>query len=214
VSGTKPKTRDRILQAALALFNEEGEAQVSTIHIAAVLDISPGNLYYHFKGKEAIIEALFEEFEVEIRQVLAAPIKRPLSIDDNWIFTYIIFEEINDFRFFYRNISGILERCPSLRPRVLRLMRLKEETAAAILNSLRRYRVIDCTDTERNALAVRLAAHMTFWLQYVVLTTAERNDRMMIQTGVYSAIMMLAPFAIGGRAEFMSKLDSHLSAQH
>ncbi len=213
MASSKLKTRDRILHTALALFNEEGEAQVSCIHVAAVLDISPGNLYYHFKGKEPLIEALFEEFEVEIRQVLSAPIRRPLSIEDNWIFTYIIFEEINDFRFFYSNISGILERCPSLRPRVMRLMRLKEETAAAILNSLRKHRVIECTDVERNALAVRLAAHLTFWLQYVVLSTVRTDDRMMIQTGVYSAIMMLAPYAIGGRALFMERLDAHLSDQ-
>lgn len=210
---SKPKTRDRILRAALTLFNEEGEEQVSCIDIAAVLDISPGNLYYHFKGKDPIIEALYADFEVEMRQVLAAPIRRPLSIEDNWIFAYIIFEEINDFRFFYRNISGILERCPSLRPRVHRLMRLKEETAAAVLNALRRHEVIACSDAERNALAVRLAAHLTFWLQYVVLSTVQGDDRIMIQTGVYSAIMMVAPYAIGGRAAFMAKLDQHVSAQ-
>ena len=59
----KVKTRDRILQTALALFNEEGEENVSTVDIAAVMGISPGNLYYHFKGKEAIIAGLFEGFE-------------------------------------------------------------------------------------------------------------------------------------------------------
>lgn len=209
----KPKTRDRILRAALALFNEEGEAQVSCIDIAAVLDISPGNLYYHFRGKEPIIEALFDDFETEMRQVLSAPIKRPLSIEDHWIFTYIIFEEINDFRFFYANISGILERCPALRPRAMRLMRLTEETAAAILNSLRQHKIIECSDPERNALAVRLAAHLTFWLQYVVLSTVEADSRTMIQTGVYSAIMMVAPYAAGSRAEFMARLDSQLSDQ-
>lgn len=211
--GGRVKTRDRILRAALDLFNEEGEAQVSTIHIAAVLDISPGNLYYHFKGKEAIIEALFDDFEVEIRQVLSAPIKHPLSIEDNWIFLYIIFEELNDFRFFYSNISGILERCPHLQPRVARLIRLKEETASALLEKLRHHDVITCSDSERNALAVRLAAHVTFWLQYVVLSTPQKNDRLMIQTGVYSAIMMISPYASKGRADFVKLLESHFSAQ-
>lgn len=211
--GERVKTRDRILMAALDLFNEEGEAQVSTIHIAAVLDISPGNLYYHFKGKEAIIEALFDDFEVEIRQVLSAPIKHPLSIEDNWIFLYIIFEELNDFRFFYSNISGILERCPSLRPRVTRLIRLKEETAAALLEKLRHHDIIKCSDSERNALAVRLAAHVTFWLQYVALSTPQKNDRLMIQTGVYSAIMMISPYASRGQADFVKLLESHFSAQ-
>ena len=117
----KVRTRDKILKTSLALFNSESEAQVSTVDIAAVLGISPGNLYYHFKGKEAIIEALFGEFETELRLVLSAPIEKPLSLEDNWIFIYIVFEEINDFRFFYEGMSSILERCPSLRARVARL---------------------------------------------------------------------------------------------
>ena len=44
--------------SALNLFNAEGEAKQTAVDIANALDMSPGNLYYHFKGKEPIIEAL------------------------------------------------------------------------------------------------------------------------------------------------------------
>lgn len=209
----KVKTRDRILKTALALFNDEGEAQVSTVEIAGVLEISPGNLYYHFKGKEAIIEALFEDFEEEIRQVLSAPINRSLSIEDNWIFIYIVFEEINDFRFFYNNLSGILERCPDLRPRFARLLRLKEETATSILSSLERDGAITCSPTERSALAARFAAYLTFWLQYIDLASAETDSRRIINNGVYSAMMMIAPYVSGDRGAFAELLKDQFSAQ-
>jgi AcrR family transcriptional regulator len=71
------KTRDRILETSLRLFNEEGEAHTTTIDIAAELDISPGNLYYHFKGKDQIIAELFEQFELALGEILNAPLKYP-----------------------------------------------------------------------------------------------------------------------------------------
>ncbi len=58
-------TRDRILEAALELFNKNGSANVTTHHIAAECGISPGNLYYHFRNKTEIIRALFDRSLLE-----------------------------------------------------------------------------------------------------------------------------------------------------
>lgn len=209
----KVKTRDRILQTALALFNQEGESQVSTVEIAGVLEISPGNLYYHFKGKEAIIDALFDDFEEELRQVLSAPIKHPLEIEDNWIFLYIVFEEINDFRFFYNNLSGILDRCPELRPRFSRLLRLKEDTANAILKSLEKVDFLKFGPGERDALAARIAAHQTFWLQYADLTSPGKSGKKVINEGVYSIMMQIAPYVIGDKKAYAEVLAQYFAAQ-
>ncbi len=56
------QTRDRILQAALRLFNESGTAAVSTNHVAAEAGLSPGNLYYHFADRQEIIRALHDRY--------------------------------------------------------------------------------------------------------------------------------------------------------
>jgi AcrR family transcriptional regulator len=209
----KVKTRDRILKTSLALFNAEGEAQVSTVDIAAVLGISPGNLYYHFKGKEAIIESLFDEFETELRQVLSAPIEKPLSLEDNWIFIYIIFEEINDFRFFYEGMSSILERCASLRPRLARLLALKKSTTLAILSSSQAQRLLSFEAGEKEHLADRIAAHLTFWLQYRAITEAQQTDKARINDGVYAAVMQIAPYVVGDRRDYLKGAAKYFAAQ-
>jgi AcrR family transcriptional regulator len=208
----KVKTRDRILKTSLALFNAEGEAQVSTVDIAAVLGISPGNLYYHFKGKEAIIEALFDAFDVELRQVLSAPMTRPVSFEDNWVFIYIVFEEINDFRFFYEGMASILERCASLRPRLARLLAVKRATTLAVLSALQSQRLLAFHGDEKDRLADRITAHFTFWLQYRAVTEPEGSDRARINDAVYATILQIAPYLAGERDSYLTAAAAHFSA--
>ena len=52
--------RQRILDAGIELFNQSGTVATTTNHIARHLSISPGNLYFHFKNREAIVLELFE----------------------------------------------------------------------------------------------------------------------------------------------------------
>ena len=67
------KTRERIVQNSLELFNQLGERSVSTNHIAAHMEISPGNLYYHFPNKQAIIALLFSQYEELVDSFLRPP---------------------------------------------------------------------------------------------------------------------------------------------
>ena len=59
------RTRQRILDTTLALYNERGEPQVSTSLIATELGISAGNLHYHFRRKDELSAALLERFVSE-----------------------------------------------------------------------------------------------------------------------------------------------------
>ena len=76
------KTRDRILECALHLFNQKGEPNVSTMEVANEMGISPGNLYYHFHGKEPLILGLFERFQAELAPLLDPPADVELAPED------------------------------------------------------------------------------------------------------------------------------------
>jgi len=86
----RSKTKTKILATALGLFNNEGESAVSSVDIASVMGISPGNLYYHYKGKDEIIIELFADFEEEIRLVLSSPVREP-KINPNSLTGYLRF---------------------------------------------------------------------------------------------------------------------------
>ena len=55
------KTREKILDVSLQLFNEKKASNVSTVQISAAMKISPGNLYYYFANKEELIRCLWRE---------------------------------------------------------------------------------------------------------------------------------------------------------
>jgi AcrR family transcriptional regulator len=66
------RTRDRVLDAALELFNERGSSAVTTNHVAARAGISPGNLYYWFSDKDEIVRELYARYVAAYERVWAA----------------------------------------------------------------------------------------------------------------------------------------------
>ncbi len=63
-------TKDKIIATAIDLFNIHGTKAISTNHIAKEMDISPGNLYYHFRSKNDIIWSISDNFSNELGSVL------------------------------------------------------------------------------------------------------------------------------------------------
>jgi AcrR family transcriptional regulator len=57
-------TRDRIEQAAVRLFVEEGVAETSVRDIARAVGLSEGALYRHFEGKDELVWKAFERHYV------------------------------------------------------------------------------------------------------------------------------------------------------
>jgi AcrR family transcriptional regulator len=202
------KTRERILQAALELFNEEGETNVSTVDIANQVDISPGNLYYHFKGKDALIAALYDAFEEEMRIVLTAPVDRPLRAEDNWLYFYIVFEEIFDFRFFYRNLTDLLTRYPHLNTRFQDLLERKQETSSSMLNNLTGHGVLDMRPTEIEQVSTRLTMLLTYWLNFEAVRHPGASGPDIIHGGVFHVLSHIAPYFSGGREVFTDVIST------
>jgi len=109
------KTRDKILLASLELFNERGERNITTNHIAAHLAISPGNLYYHFRNKSDIIYEIFLEYEKLVDYYLQIPRDRPLGLDDLKFYLESVFDGLWSYRFFHRDLEFLLDSDGRLR---------------------------------------------------------------------------------------------------
>lgn len=188
------KTRDRILEVSLLLFNEEGEAQLSSVDVANALEISPGNLYYHFKGKDAIIRALFERFEEEMRVILRGSRGGVASIEDNWVYIYILLEEIYDFRFFYRDLAGLLARFPDIAVRFRSLVAGKRQTIDQILGDLEKAGLLEIDPRMKPALIDQIIMTLTFWLAGDALSKEVHDGPALIHKTVFQVMCLMVPY--------------------
>jgi len=187
------QTRQRILDTSLAMFNTQGEPNVTTNHIADELEISPGNLYYHFRNKDDIIEQLFARYEERMDNALAAPSGRLPELEDIWLQLHLVFECIWDYRFLYRDLVEILSRNRRMRLRFARILKRADERAHLVMRGLSQAGIMRASADELNAAATNVLVLSTFWLNYSA-ARGDRDEQVAIRQGIIQVMMLLAPF--------------------
>jgi AcrR family transcriptional regulator len=187
------QTRQRILDTSLAMFNTQGEPNVTTNHIADELEISPGNLYYHFRNKDDIIEQLFARYEERMDNALATPNGRLPELEDIWLQLHLIFECIWDYRFLYRDLVEILSRNRRMRLRFARILKRADERAHLVMRGLSQAGIMRGSADELNAAATNVLVLSTFWLNYSA-ARGDRDEQIAIRQGIIQVMMLLAPF--------------------
>ena len=187
------QTRQRILDASLAMFNAQGEPNVTTNHIADELEISPGNLYYHFRNKDDIIEQLFGGYEQRMDAALIAPEGRLPGLEDVWLQLHLVFECIWDYRFLYRDLVDILTRNRRLRLRFARILKRADEQAHQVMRGLVQAGVMRASADEVDAAATNILVIATFWLNYAA-ARGDKDERTSIRDGIVQVMMLIAPF--------------------
>lgn len=198
------KTKDRILFKSLDLFNELGEPNVTTLLISDELDISPGNLYYHFKSKSDILTNLFNWYEREMSDLLEVP-DTLMDIEDQWFFLHLIFENIAKYRFLYQDVVHVLKRHDNIQQRFNRIISKKRKASIKILQSLKEQGNLEANDNEIEALCENIVLTATFWLNYAIISQKDLNGDVLAR-GVYQVISLVAPYLDKEQRELLNEL--------
>ncbi|KGJ97467.1 TetR/AcrR family transcriptional regulator [Colwellia psychrerythraea] len=190
------KTRDKIIQASIELFNEQGERNVTTNHIAAHLAISPGNLYYHFRNKEDIILSIYEEYARSLLLETLPKVSSDLKpLDSLVLYMDSVFQTTMKFRFFYSNLPVLLDKSPILREKYVEVQQSISERVSQLLISLRAADFIDFEDDDLADIVSILRLINTFWVSFYQTQTIvnEVNDSVFYQ-GVLKILVILRPY--------------------
>ncbi|REL33724.1 TetR/AcrR family transcriptional regulator [Rhodohalobacter sp. SW132] len=102
------QTKIKILATALTLFNRHGLPSVSQHKISDELGISPGNLTYHFRQKDDIVEALYFDMVTEMNELFEDAKTEPAGINDFIEITDRMFRLMMKYRFIFIDIIYLL----------------------------------------------------------------------------------------------------------
>ena len=166
VQKNKINTYTRIIDASLALFNEEGERNISTNHIAAHLGISPGNLYYHFRNKDEIIVQLFKRYSETLLAYFNEAVL-PATVGESIDYMAGIYDVMWAYRFLFSDVNTLLSRSSELLGEHNNFTQDKvSPLLVKLLRQLDGLGVISADETAMQDLAVNMWMVTKYWFDF------------------------------------------------
>lgn len=168
---TRPRsrTRDRVLDVALALFNERGADRVTTAEIAGAAGINEGNLYYYFQKKEQIALALFEFFAAALIATAERAIEDPADPASYAAYQRGWFELMWDYRLFYRDGAALRAMAPNLRARLAELTLRGQAEVRRVFGLMREHGFMRASDEDIDVLIGNLWIVSSYWMDFRIV---------------------------------------------
>ncbi len=187
------ETQHRIKQSAITLFNKRGTGRVSTNLIAEYSDISKGNLYYHFKNKQEIIQAIHADIVTEMNAGWYKDEQQPTVTHMAEMFLRQL-DLIWRYRFLYREMITLARNDSVLREH---MRQNREKRIEAVIEFFEKLVDSNVLNMPRSKQSLRYLVIMTWifsdnWLNFIELRGRDEDN--VIQMGYDFIIEMLYPY--------------------
>ena len=197
------RTAERILEVTLELFNRFGEPNVSTTLISAEMNISPGNLYYHYPAKDELINSLFDRFERALNELLNAS-DGVRDVEDAWFFMHSLFELIWQYRFLYRDLNDLLSKNRRLETHAQTVLKNKTRSIRTMLDGMSRSGAIRIDVNEAEPTATSMVVVLTYWLSFEYVRDPRKalepeSAQAALLRGAHHVLHLLVPYLEQGQ---------------
>ena len=189
------KTKERILLTSIELFNRSGVVAITTNHIAKAMEISPGNLYFHYDNKEEILKELFKRMAKETYDVWRPRRTKKVTplefINEN-------FELYWRYRFFHREMYALRRKDQQLgkmwRAHIQKMMKLMVILYRQWVKDGKMAKIDEVG--EMQYIAESLLAMATTFLQFFESAEKQPGKRT-IERGKHHVARLLLPYTSG-----------------
>jgi len=187
------KTKQIILETALLLFNSDGLSVVTLRTIANKMKISQGNLNYHFKKREDIIESLYfqlvENIDESMKGLKVQDSKNDLKTLSDILHTMMT--NFYEYRFFLLDFVQIMRGNKKIKKHYAKLSVHREEQFSLLFkllvkNNLMRKEILQ---DEYNYLYKRFSILGNFWISEAEIQNSKLSKKMI---STYSVILLQA----------------------
>ncbi len=160
------KTKEKIIQTAIRLFNASDIKSVTTNHIAEQAGISPGNLYYYFRNKEEIISAIFDQMATE--ELTACTQGEIGDIEMLMDFFEKLLNIYWKYRFFRFELTFLLNQDRSLKKKFIAYQDYQiNDTESCLKRFMEEGIIKPISEKQIKAIAHNTALILNFWIPYV-----------------------------------------------
>ena len=208
------RTAQRIAEVTLELFNRFGEPNVSTTLISSELNISPGNLYYHFPSKDALVNHLFDDYEAAMLGLLDAATDVH-DVEDAWFFLHSLFEQVWNHRFLYRDLNNLLSGNRHLETHFHAVLERKTQAFRHLLESLAAAGLMRIDPDSVETLSASMSVMVTYWLSYEYVRNPRQalepaSASLALSRGAKHVLALLTPYMAS--ADLQAHLQSLTAA--
>lgn len=130
------KTKQRILDAALQQFNELGTDAVTVRSVADAVGISHGNLCYHFKNTDVLIEALYQQLVEEIGAAVFQMQTGEQSLRNWYVQVEATCRLLYQYRFLLLDFTRICRRLDTIRSHFRQLMVVRRQQMSELIATM------------------------------------------------------------------------------
>ncbi len=205
-------TKERILKTSLELFNQYGLSKVTLRTIAKNMGISQGNLNYHFKRRDDIIEALYFQLVKNIDESMSHSQQSNDVLQLLFNISQTIMMNFYEYRFFLLDFVQIMRENKKVRTHYTDLTKQREQQFSMLFNMLIENNLMrkEILPNEYKNLYKRFQILGDFWI-----SDAEINTKITGKTILkYSEILIQAIYPYlteKGQKNYHSILSSNSS---